>query len=274
MSPWKPHLKTGSIIAAACEIVEDARQGGYRFTLRRVFYALVSIGVIPNTERAYKSLSATLDRARWEGLLPPDALDDLQRVTSVSPSWLNARDFAESVIPQYRTDWWSEADPLVEVWAEKAAVTGIVKPVTEEYGVCYLAMRGFGSFTAVYEAAQRFEGRSADVIYVGDWDPSGVEMDRDLNDRLTRMGADAMIHRVALTYDQVEEYDLLPQPVKQTDSRAAGWDYEGSWELDALDADTLAALVRDAIEERLPPGFEDARDRDIVTRVDLAADWS
>ena len=130
--------------------------GGFRFTLRRVFYALVSAEVLPNTERAYKNLSATLDRARWEGLLSLDCLDDLGRVAAAPASWENAAEALTALAHQYRSDW-----PYVEAWAEKAAVAGILEPMVLQYGVTFLACRGFASLTAIAESAVRFQGRPA-----------------------------------------------------------------------------------------------------------------
>ena len=263
---WNPRAHTVAIIDAARRIIDNALAAGYRFTLRRVFYKLVSVNAIPNTERAYKNLSVTLDRARWEGLLPPNALGDLGRVIAERPAWLSPEHFGASVLPQYRTNWWRNANPKVELWAEKQAVSGILEPVAREYGIPYLAMRGFGSFTAVYRATQRTNGTPARIIYVGDFDPSGVEMDNDLNSRLSRMGADARIVRVALTRDQVDDYDLLPPPTKRRDSRAKHWPHEGSWELDALDEDILVGLVREAIEDRLPSDYHDLQAEDAAHR--------
>ena len=133
MSAWKPRADTSAIIDAAREVLATAAAGGFRFTLRRVFYALVSAEVLPNTERAYKNLSATLDRARWEGLLSLDCLDDLGRVAAAPASWENAAEALTALAHQYRSDW-----PYVEVWAEKAAVAGILEPMVLQYGVTFL----------------------------------------------------------------------------------------------------------------------------------------
>ena len=270
LKPWKPTRRSLEIVAMAGDVLDEAAASGYRFTLRRVFYALVSRNVIPNTERAYKSLSVTLDRARWEDLISPFALDDRGRVTQQRPSWTSQKQFIRGVVPQYRTDWWYDHEPYVELWAEKDAVTGIIAPVASEFGVTYLAMRGFGSFTAVHSAVQRIAERQAKIIYVGDFDPSGLEMDRDLQSRLDRMGANhTELLRVALTRGQVDSFNLLPQPTKMSDSRARHWPHEGSWELDALDADILVRLVRNAITEYLPSDFEERKQADEDEREDL-----
>ena len=270
---WNPRPGTVKLIDAAREVIDDAEVGGYRFTLRRVYYALVSAGVIPNTERAYKNLSATLDKARWEGFLPLTCLEDLGRTVSVWEAWDSVAELAADMASRFRTDWWEDADPLVEVWAEKQAVSGIVSPVCADYGVSFLACRGFSSLTALAEATRRLYGRQTIVFYVGDHDPSGLDMDRDIQDRLDRLGADVELVRVALTADQIEEHNLPPQPTKSADSRAFGYSLEhgGSWELDALPADVLAGLVRDAIETALPDDFEDRRVRDDLARAELIA---
>lgn len=276
MSGWKPHRKTLAVIEAARRILAGY---GHRPTLRRVFYELVSADLIPNTERAYKNLSYQLDRARWAGLIDPDAFDDLQRQPDVLPAWDGPGDFVRSVVPQYRSDWWRGAPLRVELWAEKAAVTGILAPVAREYGIPFLAMRGFGSFTAVHDAVERAQWYEADgteavdVLYVGDFDPSGMAMDEDLTDRLARMGGLHAFERVALTRAQVDDFDLIPQPVKRRDSRAADWQHGGSWELDAVPVGQLIGLIRKAVEDRLPDDFEDRKAADRTVRAELRERW-
>ena len=269
---WNPRAKTRAIIQAAAEVLQQAEDQGFRFTLRRVFYALVSANIIANTERSYKSLSVTLDRARWEGLLPLTCIDDLGRIVDVPQAWDNPRQFVLLASQAYRSDWWAEAETKVEVWAEKQAVSGILGPLAREYGVPFLACRGYSSLTALAEASGRLDGEPADIIYVGDHDPSGIDMDRDLQERMHRLGAYCGLVRIALTPGQIEEHQLPPQPTKSTDSRAWGYsdEFEGSWELDALPAPVLVGLVRDAIEERLPPDFEERREADEAARSRIA----
>jgi len=266
---WAPRPETRRIIELAGEIVDAALEQGYRFTLRRVFYKLVAANAIPNTDRSYRRLSDILNEARWKGLLRPDALVDLERVPEEAPSWEDRDRFLDDVIRQYRTDWWEDADPVVEVWAEKRAVSGILAPLARRYGVPFLAMRGFGSFTAVYEASLRFGGRRGVALYVGDFDPAGVEMDEDLQGRLDRIGVDVELERVALTRAQIDECELLPQPTKLSDSRAAKWPHEASWELDALDEAFLVDLVEAAIRSYLPADFTSRRQEDARMRASM-----
>lgn len=265
---WRPRQHTLELIAAAEQVLADAADAGYRFTLRRVFYALVSSNRLPNTERSYKRLSEVLNEARWNGLLPLDCLDDLGRVADIPLSWRSPAAAVRDAAYWYRSDWWADARPRVEVWAEKAAVAGIVGPVAAEFGVPFLACRGFSSLTALAEAASRLRGRAAVVLYVGDHDPSGLDMDRDLAERLCGLGASVELRRLALTVDQIDDHQLPPQPTKDSDSRARGYSlaHGGSWELDALPADTLAGLVREAVQALAPADFEDRRDADEQAR--------
>ena len=268
MIDWNPRAATLELIEAARDVIDEAEGQGYRLTLRAVYYGLVSTNSIPNSERSYKSLSDVLSRARWAGMLDMTAIDDLQRVVVRLPAWDGPDDFAEAVVPQYRRDWWADADPRVELWAEKAAVTSIVGPEAKAVGVPFMACRGYASLTALAEAVERWDGDTTVIVYVGDLDPSGVDMDRDIECRLSALAEQGVeVRRVALTREQVEEHNLPPNPTKLTDSRAATWPHGmDSWELDALPAPVLAGLVRNVLGDLLPEDFEERRGEDQETR--------
>lgn len=267
---WNPRAGSLALIEAAREVLEGAEADGFRLTLRAVYYRLVSRNLIPNDLRSYKRLAELLDRARWAGLLDRDAMDDAQRVLAEWETFGSAREALDDLAASFATDWWAGADYVVEVWAEKAAVSGIVRPVARRYLAPYMAARGFASLTALHDLAERSRWRPVLVLYVGDHDPSGLEMDRDLQGRIAALGGRAVIRRVALTREQVEAHDLPPQPTKATDSRARGYHHGGSWELDALPPAVLADLVRDAIRENLPEDFHDRREADRAIRSRLS----
>lgn len=265
MSPWNPRAKTLALIEEAETVIAAAEEEGYTPTLRRVFYALVAADLLPNTLRAYKNLSWTLDRARWEGLLPFDALDDRARPVRRPAAWDSPGEILRASADQYRSDWWAGADTHVELWAEKDAVSGILEPLAHEYGIPFLACRGFVSLTALAQAAERM-WRPTVILYCGDHDPSGLDMDRDIADRLAALGADTTFKRVALTPAQIHEHQLIPQPTKVADSRAWGYSDGGSWELDALPVPVLVGHVRKAIRARLPDDFHARQDADRADR--------
>ena len=262
MRDWSPKPASVVLVTAAAEAIAEANADGYRPTLRRVFYALVSANVIPNTERAYKGLSKNLDRARWSGWLPFDCLDDLGRIAEVPAAWRSPQHAVADAARAYRTDWWDETDPLVEIWAEKDAVTNILEPVAYRWGVTFLSCRGFASLTALTQAADRFEARPTVILYAGDHDPSGLAMDQDLQSRLTRLDCDVDLIRVALTEQQIIDNALPPQPTKTGDSRARGWNHAGSWELDALPAPVLVATIESYLEPLAPEDLDDRREED------------
>ena len=236
MSGWNPQAKTLALIGAAEAVIDAAEAEGYKPTLRRVFYLLVGANMLPNTLRAYKNLSWTLDRARWEAMLPFDALDDRARPVWQPAAWDSPGEILRASAAQYRSDWWAGADTHVELWAEKDAVSGILEPLAQEYGIPFL---------------------------------SGLDMDRDIAERLAALGADADFQRVALTHEQIDAHDLIPQPTKSADTRSSGYSADGSWELEALPVPALVGHVRKAIEELLPEDFHARQAADQADRARL-----
>lgn len=242
------------------QLIEDvtAVLGEYdhALTLRQLFYRLVAAHVIENTENAYKGLSRTLVKAREEGLVAIDALEDRTRSPDRSTCWGDLSAYAETVRDAYRRDKWRTQPLHVEVWIEKDALAGLIERVTRTRDVYAYACRGYNSMTALWEAGQRFERIAKPVLllYLGDFDPSGVDMTRDIRDRLDAYTtADVTVRRVALTKAQIIEYELPPMPAKKSDSRAASFiDEHGevsAVELDALPPNVLTSMTADTIDE-------------------------
>jgi len=145
------------------------------------------------------------------------------------------------------------------IWLEKDALFTPVTEIAGRYRVKVYAARGYSSFTAVYEAAQEIDGAMPTrVLQLTDFDPSGEDMVRDLEDRLTRYGAtDFELTKIALTSDQVHTLGLPPMPAKKSDPRyerfAASYG-DQAIELDALPPDELERIVSTAIEDLIDPG--------------------
>lgn len=84
------------------------------------------------------------------------------------------------------------------------------------------------------------------ILHLGDHDPSGIDMTRDISDRLELFGADVEVKRIALNWDQIDEFTPPPNPAKLSDSRAGAYIAEygdESWELDALEPTLKAAPI-------------------------------
>lgn len=124
-------------------------------TLRQVFYRLVAAQVIGNTQKAYSLLSSHLTRGRLAGIIDDTRIVDRVRQTLRVSTWQDLGDFMETVQRAYRRERWTSQSFNVEVWCEKDAVAGVLQPITEEYEVLLFPCRGYSSYSALKEAAER-----------------------------------------------------------------------------------------------------------------------
>lgn len=259
-----------SMIATINAILADYAQQGYDLSLRQLYYQLVSKNLIENKERSYKNLGNLVSDARLAGLIDWDMIKDRGREMVKNPHWGTTQDFIESVAPQYRFDLWEDQDNYVEVMVEKQALEGVLTPVCRNLDVPFTANKGYSSSSALYEASKRFlrrarDGKNLYVIYLGDHDPSGIDMSRDVLDRLNLFIGTALtdedpsiidnerltVNRVALNMDQVRTLNPPENPAKITDSRAREYIRRfgrSSWELDAIEPRALATLVTRSIQ--------------------------
>ncbi len=193
------------------------------------------------------------------------------------PCWNDLPDFLETVRQSYRREKWTRQPYALEVWCEKDAVAGVLQPVTDRYEVLLFPCRGYDSYSALKDAGERIRraGRPTVVLYLGDFDPSGQDMPRDIRDRLTRdFGATFDLRVIALTREQVDEHDLPQNFAKRTDSRAAAFiarHGDIAVELDALPPNVLQALVREHLDQFFDVtafAEEVAREQDEQERLD------
>lgn len=246
-------------IDLANQVLAEYRRAGYTLTIRQLYYQLVARGYIENTQQSYKRIVDAMTKARYAGLVDWSAIEDRTRSTMHPPEWDNHVDIARLVAEQFRLPRWHGQKNHVEVFIEKEALAGVFQPLVMELHVNITANRGYSSASEMWRHAKRVQrlyrdGKRIHVLYFGDHDPSGLDMDRDIEDRIGQLSryAPFTFQRLALTWDQIEDYGPPPNPTKLTDSRAGGYIVEHgyeSWELDALEPQVLAALVRDAVLE-------------------------
>ena len=241
------------------EIIISYQEQGYRLTLRQLYYQLVSRDVIPNNVKEYGKLSNLLKEGRMAGIVDWDAIEDRLRKPDRPPHWDSPAEILEACISQYRCDRMEGQPIYLEVWVEKDALSGVLKRVTEKYGINIVVNRGYSSATAMHDAHIRFAheirktgANEIRVIYIGDFDPSGQDMIRDITERIEEFGGryDFSIMPIALTWDQISEYDPPPNPAKITDPRAKAYierHGDQSWEVDALPPEVLHKLLEDQI---------------------------
>ena len=248
--------KTIAVIDAANAIIEEYTAQGFDLTLRQLFYQFVSRGLMPNEAREYTRLGNVINTGRMGGKIDWDAITDRTRNVIVSDhGYESPAAFVDGLWRSYTVRMWADQPYAPEVWIEKDALAGVMAPVCEDLRVPYFSTRGYTSQSEMRAAGQRLsghadEGRRPVVFHFGDHDPSGIDISRDIEERLCLFGAPVEFRRLALSRDQIDEHDPPPNPAKLTDTRAADYiEAHGtdSWELDALEPAILGQLVRDAV---------------------------
>jgi hypothetical protein len=246
-----------AVIEHANEIINAYAAQGLTLTLRQLYYQFVSRDLIPNNQREYKKLGDVIGNARQAGMIDWYAIVDRSRSLRGTSFWQSPDQIISAAANGYRTDRWDLSQAYhVEVWVEKEALVDVIGRAAQRWDLNYFACKGYTSESAMWSAARRLiRKEDADketiILHLGDHDPSGIDMTRDIQDRLRGFGSTATVTRLALNMDQVDEYNPPPNPAKMTDSRAEGYvDAYGteSWELDALDPALLDTVIRDAVE--------------------------
>jgi len=240
-----------SMINRVNQIIEEYSEKGYDLTLRQVYYQLVAADLIVNSERSYKNLGTLINDGRMAGLIDWNAIIDRTRNLRGLRSDENPEDAISSAARIYRLDKWKNQFYHVEVWVEKDALAGIVGQICGRLDVDYFSCRGYTSQSEMWRAARRLSyyesiGQETVILHLGDHDPSGIDMSRDIVDRLEMFGVNPQFKRLALNMNQIEEFSPPPNPAKLSDSRAKGYITKfgkSSWELDALKPETLDTLI-------------------------------
>lgn len=172
-----------------------------------------------------------------------DLEEAIQKGSQQINAWMNS----------YEKNRWENQPIYPEVWIEKKALQGVFQTPCSRLNVALAPCKGYPSLTFLYEASQRFEdiletGKEIVILYFGDYDASGEDIPRSIQENFTRFGVDVEVRRIALNEAMVIEMKLPHAPTKTTDSRAANWDGLGQVELDAVDIHVLRRMCTEAIE--------------------------
>ncbi|UFK27465.1 DNA topoisomerase [Elizabethkingia phage TCUEAP2] len=245
----------------AVEILERYEPG--ILTIRALHYQLVSIGMT-NTLQHYKRVVAAMGVARWEGIVSFDAFSDRDRslACETNADQTNLESIQDEAKRQiglwmrsYSRNRWENQPYYPEIFIEKKALEGVFYKPCRKHGVALGACKGYPSLTFLHEATERFieaeqRGQKPIILYFGDYDPSGEDIPRALEENIKKMGCPSIeVRRISLMEQQVLEWKLPPAPAKQTDSRTANWDGLGQVELDAVKPEKLIDLLDGAISE-------------------------
>jgi hypothetical protein len=278
---WKFSGKSLAMIERVNGILEDYRAQGYRLSLRQLYCQLVARDIIENSLRSYKNVGSLVSKARQAGLVDWMMLEDRNRDYAISSHWSSPASILESAAYSFRIDKWLDQPYHIEVMVEKDALSGVLNPVCRRLDIGITANKGYSSSSTMYEAGKRLLDQWEDdkkivILYLGDHDPSGIDMTRDVEERLglySSLGGRVEIERLALNWDQVELWNPPPNPAKETDSRFAAYMVqfgETSWELDAIEPSELGRIVEEAVLSwRDEDRWEAAVEREEKMRADL-----
>jgi hypothetical protein len=295
--PRKFKAETQEVIDQANVICSEYAASGLSITLRQLYYQFVARDLLGNTQRNYNRLKSIISDARLAGELDWDYIVDRTRNLEKQPTWKSPKDLIDDAAKAYLTDLWAPQKRRVEVWIEKDAAVGVIEQVCNLNHIPFFSCRGYTSSSEMWNAGVRIgeylrNGEQTVILHIGDHDPSGLDMTRDIEDRIRlfvhtdwanefmggvrgqsrgqirasmrqRMrdqgcpiGDDELpfeIRRIALTIEQIEQYEPPPNFAKQTDARfeaymeATGLDE--SWELDALDPLVMEELIQDHVDD-------------------------
>ncbi len=285
--PKKFQKKTLMMIAKALTILDEYRAMELGVTLRQLYYQFVSRDWIENTKESYSNLGQIINNARLAGLIDWNDLTDRTRNLQDLEHFEGPQDALDKLAGWYCIDMWKNQSFRPEVWIEKDALLGVIEGVCQKNDTPFMSCRGYMGQSEMWSAGRRMKawceitGQTPYVIHLGDHDPSGIDMSRDIEARLTMFAEQPVrIKRIALNMDQVELYKPPPNFAKITDSRAP--DYiakygNESWELDALDPPSMIKLVQNALDEVRDESLweTDLEEQSLVKNrlCDLASTW-
>lgn len=256
-------------------------------TLRQLYYRFVAADLIENTQYQYDYLGEAIKEARLDGEILWNWIEDRTRSTDAGDHKKvrhtkrlkdNFQAFEDTAENYYRPRWEGQKY-YVEAWVEKEALAGVFESVCRGLKVVSFPNRGYTSITMLKEAADRIRrkgrmnGKEAVILYFGDYDPSGQDIERNIREKLNEtFDVEVDVERQALTRYQIDKYELPPQPAKKTDSRYEQFVEEHgdmAVELDALPPDELRDLIRDGVnayfdeeyyEDNVAPKIEEERE--------------
>jgi hypothetical protein len=254
--------KTRGMSQASLDMIERMRaiaSDVQPITGRGIGYKLFTAGLIDSmSTNEMQKVYRLLRIAREQGDIPWEWIVDETRELERVATWSDPEEYARCVARSYRRDFWDQQPNRVIVASEKGTIRGVLRPVLDDLAVGFQVMHGFASATVVNDLAQDDDGRPLILLYVGDFDPSGLYMsEEDLPRRLSEYGGNHIVfRRVALTPEQLGGLPFFWAEEKRTDKRYK-WFVERHgdrcWELDAMDPRALRDYVAASIWDHIEP---------------------
>lgn len=253
----RPQANMLNLISQIQHITEEYMSNGYSLSVRQIFYQLVSRDLIANTEKDYQNVIRACTTGRLMGAIDWSVIVDRTRSRNYLPNWSSPEKLMRAAAKQYHRDWWENQPYYLECWVEKEALADVVYTAAGVYDVSGFACKGYPSLTSMYDTAGRMKDHAEKqciILYLGDHDPSGMDMYDNIKKQMNTFNAVVDVVWIALSMEQIEQYNPPPNPAKQNDTRYKKYaEAYGahSWELDALPPDVLSKLITDNILLRL-----------------------
>jgi hypothetical protein len=241
------------------EAMRAAAEKAQPITGRGIGYKLFTQRLIPSmSTNDMQGVYRLLKLAREQGIIPWEWVVDENRSLERVATWDDPAQYARCVARSYRRDFWNQQPVRCVLASEKGTVRGLLKPVLDHYAVGFLPVHGFSSATIVHDISEDDDGRPLIVLYVGDFDPSGMFMSEvDLPKRFAKYDGDHVtLRRIVLTRNQTRGLPSFPAKEKKKDPRYPWFvaNYgDRCWELDAMDPNDLRDCVEKAIMELIEP---------------------
>ena len=249
--------------------------------VRQAYYAATVAGLAEKTEHGYSKIQSQVLKLRRDGRLPHAHIVDMSRRVHQSLAFDGVEEALNFAADSYQKAIWSGTGLQVEIWVEKSALAGTLRPLTDDLNIALCPTGGYCSESFAHSAVERLAGTSDVLIVLAlyDFDRSGQDAARSLGEMVNRFGqlygVPVVFETLCLTEDQVISLDLPTRPAKRATAADQRWPHAFAAELDALPPYTLREIVQEAVvglmcaseRERLQEA-EQAERADIRARIE------
>ena len=222
-------------------------------SVRNLYYLMAQAQLVPKNDKGYRTVVEDSGKLREAGRIPFAWLKDESRQVIQVYTSESLADGLTDLRNQYRRRIWADQPTYAELWCEAEASISTLSPLVEQWHLRLVPVGGFSSKSFLFECAEHLASieQPISVIYAGDSDPSGLGIETDIKTRLRRYapGVDFELHRVALTQQQVIDWELPTRPPKPGDSRTKNFAGDSVAELEAIPPNQLRQMCNAAIEE-------------------------
>ena len=259
-APWRPSPEVQRLLAVVGHILDEYKQH-LPLTCRQIFYRLVGAYGFPKSERHYKRLCEHIGRARRAKMISFNHIRDDGVVEKAAPGWADVDQFWQIIqdeAAQFTLDRQAGQPRRLLIAVEAAGMVPQIERVAHAYSVPVRSSGGFDSLNAKHALARELSRWSAaEVLHLGDHDPSGVHvfanLVADVGAFVRAMGGDVAFTRLAVTPMQAADLRLPTAPRKESDRRrfaGIGGNPDATVQAEAIPPDELAAIVQEALELR------------------------